>query len=133
MILVDTSAWIELLRGSKSPVHRRLRDLIDEDAYLVTTEIVRFEVFAGARSHEHQRELLALLASLPILPLHDSGDYENAAALYRSARHSGVTVRVLTDCLIAQAAIRADAGLLHADRDFDNLARITGLRIEPVE
>ncbi|WP_322751942.1 MULTISPECIES: PIN domain nuclease [unclassified Frankia] len=132
MILVDTSAWVEFFRKTESPVHRRLHHLIDEDAYLVTTEIVRFELLAGARSDTHHLELLELLAPLPVLPLRDSGDYEDAAGLYRSARRGGVTVRVLTDCLIAQAAVKADASLLHADRDFDHLARVTDLRIEPV-
>jgi predicted nucleic acid-binding protein len=43
-----------------------------------------------------------------------------------------VTVRFLTDCLVAVPAIRAGATLLHADRDFDHLARISELCIEPL-
>jgi len=41
-----------------------------------------------------------------------------ASALYRNARSSGVTVRLL----IAAVAIDHDVVLLHADRDFDGLA-----------
>jgi predicted nucleic acid-binding protein len=36
------------------------------------------------------------------------------------------------DCLIAAVAIRESASILHADRDFDVMARHAGLRIEPV-
>jgi predicted nucleic acid-binding protein len=57
-------------------------------------------------------------------------DYEEAAALYRVCRRSGTTVRKLIDCLIASVAIRADSPILHADADFEVLARHTALRIE---
>jgi predicted nucleic acid-binding protein len=34
--------------------------------------------------------------------------------------------------LIAAVAIREGASILHADRDFDAMARHAGLRVEPV-
>jgi len=40
-------------------------------------------------------------------------------------------VRRLIDCLIAAVAIRADVPVLHADTDFDVLARRTALRLDP--
>ena len=58
-------------------------------------------------------------------------DYETAATLYRTCRRGGQTVRKLIDCLIAAVAIKADIPVLHADTDFDVLARHTRLRIEP--
>jgi predicted nucleic acid-binding protein len=36
----------------------------------------------------------------------------------------------LIDCLIGAIAIRADVPLLHADADFDLLARHTSLRVD---
>ena len=56
-------------------------------------------------------------------------DYEEAAALYRHCRRRGETVRNLMDCLIAAVAIRNGAPVLHADVDFDVLARHTDLRV----
>jgi predicted nucleic acid-binding protein len=38
-------------------------------------------------------------------------------------------VRRLIDCLIAATAIAADVPVLHADEDFDVLARHTPLRL----
>ena len=49
MTLVDTSAWVEYLRATGSPVHLVIRDLIEHEASLQTTEVVVMEVFAGAR------------------------------------------------------------------------------------
>lgn len=72
------------------------------------------------------RGLLARTSLVPTYPI----DYENAAALYRTCRLSGQTVRKLIDCLIAAVAIRADLPVLQADVDFDALARHTPLRID---
>ncbi|WP_322761497.1 PIN domain nuclease [Frankia sp. Cr2] len=133
MIVVDTSAWIELFRGTRSPAHRHLHWLVENKAPLVTTEIVWFELLAGVRSPGDGQLVEKRLTPFPVLPLAGIPDYQRAADLYRLARARGVTVRSLADCLVAVLAIKADARLLHADRDFDHLARVTDLRIEPVE
>ena len=126
MILVDTSAWVEFLRDTGSPVCRTVDDLLAGD--LATCDPVRMEVLAGARDEVHLdrlRRLLARTVHLPTLP----ADYEQAAALYRACRHGGETVRRLMDCLIAAVGIREDVAILHADADFDALGRHTTLRI----
>ena len=51
-----------------------------------------------------------------------------AVALYRSARRRGLTIRSSVDCLIAACALRHDSEVLHRDRDFHTLARISDLR-----
>ena len=56
-------------------------------------------------------------------------DYDHAAALYRTCRRNGETVRRLIDCLIAAVAIRSNASVLHADVDFAVLDRHTPLTV----
>jgi len=129
VILVDTSAWIEFLRGTGSRVHRRLRGLLDAGDRLASTEVVVMEVLAGARDDAHLQGLRRLLFGCEFLPLTGLADYEDAASLYRQCRRTGKTLRSLTDCLIAVVAIRAGAELLHADRDFETIARYSALRI----
>lgn len=126
MILVDTSAWVEFLRGTGSPVCDRVDNLLDAD--LCICEPVRMEVLAGARDERHLDDLRRLLARASLIPT-QAVDYENAAALYRTCRRSGDTVRRLIDCLIAAVAIRADVEVLHTDADFDVIARHTALRV----
>lgn len=128
MILVDTSAWVEFLRDTGSPTCARVDQLLAED--LATCHPIRMEILAGARDEAHLRDLRGLLARATLLETL-SIDYEDAAALYRACRRGGETVRRLVDCLIATHAIRMDVPLLHADADFDVLARHTRLRIEP--
>jgi predicted nucleic acid-binding protein len=130
VILVDSSAWIELLRATGSAQDRRLEALLERQAELGTTEVVLMELLAGARSDRERDELRRLLyGRCTLLPLEGAADYERAADLYRHCRRGGETIRRLTDCLIAVVAIRAGVELLHRDGDFDAIARHTLLRV----
>lgn len=126
MILIDTSAWVEFLRDTGSPVCNRVDALLGAD--IATCDPIRMEVLAGARDDRHLRDLRGMLAratSIATVP----SDYEDAALLYRACRRRGETVRKLVDCLIAAHAVRAGVPVLHADVDFDALARHTDLSV----
>ena len=126
MILIDTSAWIEFLRGTGSATCNRVEALLESE--IAICDAVRMEVLAGARDERHLynlRRLLARATVFPTEPMH----YDDAAALYRLCRQEGETVRKLIDCLIGAVAIYADAAILHNDADFDVLARHTDLKI----
>lgn len=127
MILVDTSAWIEFLRDTGSPVCQRVDDLLATE--IATCDVVRMEVLAGARDEQHLQQLRRLLARASTLPT-EPVDYDAAAALYRTCRQRGHTVRKLIDCLIAAVAIRGNVPILHRDADFDILAQHTTLQID---
>ncbi len=101
-MLVDTSAWVEFLRDTGSPVCAEVDRLLGSD--FAITDPVLMEVLAGAR------------------------DFDDAAQLFRVCRRGGRTVRRLIDCLIAAIAIREGVPILHADSDFTVLARYTRLR-----
>jgi len=131
LILVDTSAWVEYLRGSQTSVHRTLRELIERSEALATTEVVVMEVLAGARDQGHLERLRRLLLRCQLLPTRSLADYEQAAALFRHCRRNGETVRRLTDCLIATIAIRDGVEVLQSDADFSAIARHTALRLLP--
>lgn len=128
MILIDTSAWIEFLRDTGSPACNEVDRLLATE--LAICDPVRMEVLAGARDEAHLRQLRGLLARGVTLPT-GAEDYESAAALYRSCRRRGDTVRRLVDCLIAAVAVREDVPVLHADSDFDVIARHTALQVHP--
>lgn len=129
MILADTSAWVEYLRATGSPVHLHLRKLIADEGDLVTTEVVMMELLAGETTPEGVARLRRLLGRFDLLAVEGLADYEAAAELHRRCRAGGETVRNLTDCLIAAVAVRHGAALLHRDQDFDVIARHTRLRV----
>ncbi len=124
MILIDTSAWIEFLRGTGSKVCNTVDDLLGAD--LAICDAISMEVLAGARDEQHLAQLRGLLARATLVPT-IAEDYDQAAALYRTCRRNGETVRKLADCLIAAVAMRSNAPVLHADADFATLARHTPL------
>ena len=130
MTLVDTSAWVEFLRATGSPAHHAVHRILDDNEPAHTTDVVIMEVLAGARDDDHRDRLRRLLARCELIPIRGLDDFETAADLYRTCRAAGETVRALTDCLIAVVALRAAVTVLHADRDFDVLARHTTLSVE---
>jgi len=129
VIVPDSSAWIELFRETRSPTDLALTHLLDERAAIGTTEVIIFELLAGARSPQNLSELRSQFLGFEVLTLDGMNDYEAAAELYRTCRASGETIRDLRDCLIAVPVIRAGADLLHNDADFDAIARHSDLRI----
>jgi predicted nucleic acid-binding protein len=132
LILPDSSAWVEFFRRSGSQVHHRLADAIRSREAIAVSEIVIAEVLAGAQSPAEHGALRKMLLGFPLLRLETLADFEEAAALYRACRLAGETLRSITDCLIAVPAIRAGVPVLHADADFDKLARHTPLQVVPL-
>lgn len=124
MIVIDTSAWIEFLRDTGSKVCDTVDALLSADVAIC--DAISMEVLAGVRNDEHLAQLRSLLARATLVPIL-AEHYDHAAALYRTCRRSGATVRKFIDCLIAAVAIRSNATVLHADADFTALARHTPL------
>jgi predicted nucleic acid-binding protein len=135
MILLDTSAWAEFYRRTGTPVHGAVRRLLTGKhvtTRIATTEPVVFELLAGRRANRELAEVRRRLFSLRMLHVGELDTWELAAAVARACRAKGETIGSQMDCLIAAVAIREGASVLHADRDFDVIARHTPLRIEPV-
>ena len=131
MILPDSSAWVEEFRRTGSEIHLALARLLKAGEDVALTEPVVMELLAGTRSKDELRAIRGRLLSFPMLRVKDLVTYERASAVWRACRAAGEPVRNTIDCLIAAVAIREGARVLHADRDFDVIARHTELQIEP--
>ena len=127
MLLADTSAWIDFLRAVPSPQERYLRQAIAEREVVVVDPVL-MEVLAGARRDAIGRTR-RLLGAQRLEALTPSLDWLDAATICRQLRARGVTIRSQIDALIAAAAIRLDLPVLHRDRDYDEIARNTSLRV----
>jgi len=122
MALIDTSGWIEYLRRTGSPVNARVRELLVDPVGAFVTDVVVAEVLMGARDETHAGQLRRMLNRCTFVPTRPLFDFEEAAAVYRTCRRGGHTPRSLADCLVAAVAIDRGLPLLHADRDFDQMA-----------
>lgn len=130
MILVDASVWIGFFNGHDSPAVDRLADLLgDGAAPLAMADLVLFEVLRGFR---HQQDFVAARQTLAALPVLEIGGEDNAIAAaghYRLLRSNGYTVRSPVDVMLGSYCIEQGHALLHADRDFDALEALCGLKV----
>ena len=129
MIVVDTSVWIDVLNAVDTPAATRCVNLIQGGEPVALTDVIFAELLQGLGDEREVSQVERQLRAFPVLRLESLDDFALAAELYRTARRSGVTVRKTLDCLIAAPCVRANAPLLHADKDFDRLASCTALRI----
>jgi predicted nucleic acid-binding protein len=124
VLLVDTSVWIEVFRRGTT---FRLESIADLEEVVTCLPVVQ-EVLQGFRDERAFQLVRESLYALPIVesPLERSV-FDEAVELYRRARQVGVTVRSSVDCIIAACALRHGLTVLHCDRDFGDLARISPL------
>jgi hypothetical protein len=129
VILVETSAWIEFDRATGSAVDLTLTKLITDEANISVTEPILMEVLAGARNPDSWSRLRRLLTSFSWTPVDSVTDFEAAAEIYRDCRSQGVTPRGLIDCMIVAVALRTNASVLTADKDFAQIATVLALSV----
>jgi len=123
--LVDTSVWIEYFR-KRDPLP--LQELVDFEEVVTCLSVVQ-EVLQGFREEGPFRVAREAMFALPMVESPLGADvFEEAVTLYRIARRNGLTVRSSVDCLIAVCAIRNDLVVLHRDRDYPALAKVSVLQ-----
>ncbi len=122
MILPDSSAWIDYLRGLDTPARPALRAAI-RDGLAVLCEPVWAEVTRGARDDRQQETIQRALVAAPMIPT-TREDWENATTIGRITSRRGIVIRSFMDCLIAAIAVRSDATVLHSDVDFERIASV---------
>ena len=130
MILVDTSAWVEYDRATRSAVDRRLTELISTGGPVAVTEPIIMEVLAGARNDEREADLRRLMLRFDLLQFDVAADFDAAVGIYRDCRGVGITPRGIVDCMIASVARRRRAVLLSHDVDFERVARVVGIDLD---
>lgn len=124
--LIDKSA---LARMSLEPVRRRLAPII-EAGEAATCAIIDLEVLYSARSREdydqiRQRRTLAY-HSVPIA----EATLDRALGVQAELARIGHHRVAIPDLIIAAAAEASGLTVVHYDRDYDVIARVTGQAVE---
>ena len=104
MILVDSSVWVDYVRGTPSRHAARLHDLIGSQSVLVG-DLILCEVLRGMPNETDARDIERILRAYPTASMSDIGTAAAAAANYRALRRLGVTIRGTIDLLIATFCI----------------------------
>jgi predicted nucleic acid-binding protein len=140
-VLVDSSVWIDHLRGVLSRETAVLDLLLERRdpavehegqgpaADLVVADLVLCEVLRGIPFPREYAAVKNVLLSFDVVTIGGVELALRAADHYRALRRRGITVRKTIDLLIGTFCIVNDCVLLHCDRDFDPMTRHLGLRV----
>lgn len=127
-VIVDTSVWIDFFKGISLPPVILLKDCMDQNA-IVIPPVVAQEILQGISDKKVVDNIERLLFGFRFISYDVYEAALGAAELFRDMRIKGVTVRSSNDTLIAWLCIRYKLSILHNDRDFDNIATYTSLKI----
>lgn len=127
MYLIDSSVWIDFLRGIGNPRVHLLEGLLEEgEAYLC--EMTFAELCYGARDERQFKKYQDYFSTLPFLPLPPQWHHELARMGHLARRHGYKPYTA--DLLIALTALTHKAPLLTSDPDFRPYQTLFGLLIE---
>jgi predicted nucleic acid-binding protein len=132
MVIVDTTVWIDYLRGTENAETRWLDSEL-QNQRLGLTDLILCEVLQGIREQSAFARVRADLLKFQIFQTGGSEFAIAAAQNYRELCQRGYTVHKTIDCLIATFCLHARHELLHRDRDFDCFEKVLGLRVVHAE
>ena len=127
MILVDSSVWIDYLRGNATPQAEKL-DVLLGAVPLAIGDLILTEVLQGCSTDREFSEVMRTFGTFHTVSLGGTELAIEAAKNFRRLRALGFTVRKTIDTVIATRCIVDGIELLHSDRDFDPFVQHLGLR-----
>lgn len=131
-LVVDSSIWIDFFNKRTSTKIEHLKDLllrIRWSSPVIILPVIMQEVLQGIEENKDYITIEENLRGFDYLHYEPYKFSIKAADLYRSLRQKGITIRKPNDCLIAAICIDNNIPLLHNDKDFDNIAKHTSLKI----
>jgi predicted nucleic acid-binding protein len=128
MVIVDTTVWVDYLRGMQNPETQWLNQELDRRR-LGLTDVILCEVLQGIPDNRSFARVHRELLRFEVFATGGAELAVAAARNFRTLRQRGHTVRKTIDCLIATFCIRERHRLLHRDRDFDPFEKVLGLSV----
>lgn len=128
MVLIDTSIWVEYLRGNNKEILESVKGLIRARNALLCG-IVLSELLAGVRTRKSRDTLKETLDALDYAEV-SKKTWILAGELSNALKRQGISVP-LSDLILAALSIENDSELYTLDSHFE---RIPGLvRFEPTK
>jgi predicted nucleic acid-binding protein len=128
MVIVDTTVWIDYLRGLRNAQTDYFDRELSRQRFGLT-DLILCETLQGVSD---ETAFMRVLRDLRKFELFETGGEElaiEAARNFRRLRRRGHTVRKTIDCLIATFCLRHGHSLLHRDRDYDHFEDFLGLAV----
>ena len=128
MVIIDTTVWIDYLRGIVSKETAWFESELKRQRFGLT-DLILCEILQGVPDENIARQVLR---ELSLFQIYDTGGEEMAVAAarnFRLLRQRGRTVRKTIDGLIATLCLRQGFSLLHCDRDYNHFEVVLGLSV----
>ena len=116
-VLLDTSVWIDALRGKTPEIVTVTRALLNNDRILTCGPVI-FEIKRGLRTQE-RKKIMPMFVALIRLPLEEN-IWDKAGDLDASLRKKGITIPPM-DVLIAQVCLHHKVFLFTLDEHFHSV------------
>ena len=126
MTFVDSSVWIDWIRGTATSQTRVLDELMTTQRVLVG-DLVLAEVLQGFANPGEYNRTRSWMTQLDLVEVAGVEIALASAANHRRLRALGVTPRRTIDTLIATRCLHEGWPLLASDRDFQPFAEHLGL------
>ncbi|MFY9844657.1 MAG: PIN domain nuclease [Terriglobales bacterium] len=132
MVIVDTTVWIDYLRGTPTQETAWLdREMARRRLGLI--DLILCEVLQGVRDPGTFLEVHDELLHFHVFATGGVELATEAARNFRVLRAQGYTVRKTIDCWIATFCLMSGHELLHCDHDFDPFEKRLGLKVVHAE
>lgn len=128
MVIVDTTVWIDYLRGTANPETDWLTRELGRQR-LALTDLILCEVLQGIPDNRWFVRVQRDLTNLQVFETGGTALALAAARNFQRLRRRGKTVRKTIDCLIASYCLENQHALLHRDRGFDAFEQELGLAV----
>lgn len=122
-VVVDTSVWVDFLRGGRSRDAGAVEELV-RSARAVTCGIVLAELLAGVKNAGQRARLSEALAGLDYVEMREQ-TWRRAGELAAGLRSKGRTLP-MSDVIVAALALEHDLSVFTTDNHFRH---IPGLRL----
>jgi len=128
MVVVDTTVWIDYVRGLETWYTNALdHELLNNR--IITGDLLITEFLQGFQNDQDFTAAKDIMNSLIYYDMFGKDIAFKSAENYRFLRRNGITIRKTADIVIGTFCIEHDFLLLHNDRDFEPMEKYLGLRI----
>ncbi len=128
MIIVDTTVWVDYLRGTRTSHADWLDSQLASERFGLT-DLILCEILQGITNTKQFEAVQEELLKLAVFETGTVAIAVEAALNYRRLRAAGRTVRKTIDSLIATFCLMEGYNLLHNDRDYDPFEDVLGLKV----
>lgn len=127
MVIVDTSVWIDFLKGRETQQVEKLEELLSEETDIFITGLIFQEILTGIKAKKEREKVKSELDHFVLVnPSLDT--HIQAAEIFDGCKKKGFTIRSIIDCLIASLAIEYDLALLENDKDYSFISEVYPLK-----